>query len=67
MHRQDPDIVASAAKADREAQDAWNGLSRLQQLAQVANFRAAQRNGRAHLHPCARVIGNFAAPFTYAA
>lgn len=67
MHRQDPDAIAAEAKADRDAQEAWNALSRLQQLAQVASFRAAQRNGRGHLHRFERVIGNFAQPFHYAA
>lgn len=67
MNRQDPDAGAAQAKADRDAHEAWNGLTRLQQLAQVASFRAAQRNGRGHLHRFERVIANFTQPFHYAA
>jgi hypothetical protein len=67
MNRPDPHLVAQQLQEQRALLAEWNALSNLQRLAQVASFRAAQKNGRAHTHPFEGVIGQFTRPFTYAA
>lgn len=67
MNRPDPHLVAQQLQEQRALLAEWSALSNLQRLAQVASFRAAQKNGRAHTHPFEGVIGQFTRPFTYAA
>lgn len=68
MQRPDIALIAQQLEAARQQQIAeFNALTHLQQLAQVASYRAAQKHGEAQFHPYHGAISGFTQPFQAAA